>query len=99
MTPATKAAIAEATDLIGYGPYLDRVPVAQRQCRHASDNRVGLDRARHALTLAASGRKVAVASGRVPAVFAMSAAGFEALEAGDPSWRALDIRVEPGVTS
>jgi precorrin-3B C17-methyltransferase len=99
MTPATRAAIAEATDLVGYGPYLDRVPVAQGQCRHASDNRVELDRARHALSLAASGRKVAVVSGGDPGVFAMAAAVFEAVEAGDPAWRTLDIRVEPGVTA
>jgi precorrin-3B C17-methyltransferase len=99
MTPATQAAIAEATDLVGYGPYLDRVPAVQGQSRHASDNRVELDRARHALSLAASGRKVAVVSGGDPGVFAMAAAVFEAVEAGDPAWRSLDIRVEPGVTA
>jgi precorrin-3B C17-methyltransferase len=99
MTPATAAAIAGATDLVGYGPYLDRVPAMQGQCRHASDNRVELDRARHALTLAAAGRKVAVVSGGDPGVFAMAAAVFEAVELGDPAWRALDIRVEPGVTA
>jgi precorrin-3B C17-methyltransferase len=99
MTPATKAAIAQATDLVGYGPYLARVPVIQGQCRHASDNRLELDRARHALALAAAGRKVAVVSGGDPGVFAMAAAVFEAVEAGDPVWHALDIRVEPGVTA
>ena len=100
MTPATQAALARATDLVGYGPYLDRVPAARaNQCRHASDNRVELDRARHALTLAASGRDVVVVSGGDPGVFAMASAVFEALETGDPAWRALDIRVEPGVTA
>jgi precorrin-3B C17-methyltransferase len=99
MTPATQAAIARATDLVGYGPYLDRVPARGDQCRHASDNRVELDRARHALTLAASGRDVVVVSGGDPGVFAMASAVFEALETGDPAWRALDIRVEPGVTA
>jgi precorrin-3B C17-methyltransferase len=99
MTPATEAALAEATDLVGYGPYLDRLPAMPGQCRHASDNRVELDRARHALTLAAAGRKVAVVSGGDPGVFAMAAAVFEAVETGDPTWRSLDIRVEPGVTA
>ena len=100
MTPATQAALARATDLVGYGPYLDRVPAARaEQCRHPSDNRVELDRARHALTLAASGRDVVVVSGGDPGVFAMASAVFEALETGDPAWRALDIRVEPGVTA
>lgn len=99
MTPATSAALARATDLVGYGPYLDRVPAQPGQCRHASDNRVEIDRARHALSLAASGKQVAVVSGGDPGVFAMAAAVFEAVEAGEPAWRTLDIRVEPGVTA
>ncbi len=100
MTPATLAALSKATDLVGYGPYLDRVPVTRDdQRRHASDNRVELERARHALSLAAAGRKVVVVSGGDPGVFAMAAAVFEAVETGDPAWRALDIRVEPGVTA
>ncbi|GLH79371.1 precorrin-3B C(17)-methyltransferase [Bradyrhizobium sp. SSBR45G] len=100
ITPAASAAIADATDLIGYGPYLDRVStLTPGQIRHASDNRVELDRARHALALASDGRRVAVVSGGDPGVFAMAAAVFEAVEAGPPEWRALDIRVEPGVTA
>ncbi len=99
MTPATSAALARATDLVGYGPYLDRVPARPGQQRHASDNRVELDRARHALALATSGKQVAVVSGGDPGVFAMAAAVFEAVEAGEPAWRTLDIRVEPGVTA
>jgi precorrin-3B C17-methyltransferase len=69
------------------------------QCRHASDNRVELDRARHALSLAAAGRQVVVVSGGDPGVFAMASAIFEAVETGDAAWRTLDIRVEPGVTA
>jgi precorrin-3B C17-methyltransferase len=100
MTPATAAALAKATDLVGYGPYLDRIPAMRTdQCRHASDNRVELDRARHALSLAASGRQVVVVSGGDPGVFAMASAIFEAVETGELAWRALDIRVEPGVTA
>ena len=99
VTPATTSALARATDLVGYGPYLDRVPARAGQCRHASDNRVELDRARLALSLAAAGRQVVVVSGGDPGVFAMAAAVFEAVEAGDPAWRQLDIRVEPGVTA
>jgi precorrin-3B C17-methyltransferase len=100
MTPATLAALSKATDLVGYGPYLDRIPLTRpEQRRHASDNRVELERARHALSLAAAGREVVVVSGGDPGVFAMAAAVFEAVETGDPAWRALDIRVEPGVTA
>ncbi len=100
ITPAAARALAEATDLVGYGPYLDRIPeVRPDQTVHASDNRVELDRARLALTLAQSGRRVAVVSGGDPGVFAMAAAVFEAVERGEAAWRDLDIRVEPGVTA
>lgn len=100
LTPAAVRALHAATDLVGYGPYLDRIPQPSLpQRRHASGNRVEIDRARHALALAAEGRKVAVVSGGDPGVFAMAAAVFEAVEAGDPDWRELDIRVEPGITA
>jgi len=100
ITPAATRALAEATDIVGYGPYIDRIPdIGADQTVHASDNRVELDRARHALTLAQSGRRVAVVSGGDPGVFAMAAAVFEAVERGEQAWRDLDIRVEPGVTA
>ena len=100
LTPAAGQAMREASDLIGYATYLDRVPASiTLATRHASDNRVEIDRARHALQLAQSGRRVAVISGGDPGVFAMAAAVFEAIEAGPPEWRDLDIRVEPGVTA
>jgi precorrin-3B C17-methyltransferase len=99
MTPATQAVLARATDLVGYAPYLARVPERDGQRRHASDNRAEFDRARLALALAAAGRQVAVVSGGDPGVFAMAATVFEAVDKGDPAWRALDIRIEPGVTA
>jgi len=99
LTPAASEALASATDLVGYAAYIARVPEAPGQRRHASDNRVELDRARFALDLAAKGRRVAVVSGGDPGVFAMAAAVFEAIEGGDADWRKLDIRVEPGITA
>jgi precorrin-3B C17-methyltransferase len=98
VTPEASALLAEATDIIGYGPYVDRVP-SSKAVRHASDNRVEIDRARHALDLAAGGARVAVVSGGDPGVFAMAAAVFEAVDAGEQSWRELDIVVAPGVTA
>ena len=100
ITPAALAALEDATDLVGYATYLDRVPATITAARrHVSDNREEIARARHALALAADGRCVAVVSGGDPGVFAMAAAVFEAIEAGEPGWRALDVRVEPGVTA
>lgn len=98
-TPAVATALADATDLIGYQTYINRVPEVAGQRRHATDNRVEVERARHALTLAAEGKRVAVVSGGDPGVFAMAAAVFEAIETGEAHWRNLDIRVEPGVTA
>lgn len=98
-TPAVSQALREATDLVGYETYLARVPVISDQARHSSDNRVEIERARLALRLAAEGRRVAVVSSGDPGVFAMAAAVFEAMEIGEPHWRTLDVRVQPGVTA
>ena len=99
VTPEVSATLAEATDVIGYFPYVARVPERPGLTRHASDNREELDRAAHALSLAAQGAKVAVVSSGDPGVFAMASAVFEAVEAGFDAWRAVDIRVLPGITA
>jgi precorrin-3B C17-methyltransferase len=91
--------LAEATDVVGYIPYVARVPDRAGLTKHASDNRAELDRARHALELAAGGARVVVVSSGDPGVFAMASAVFEALEAGPEAWRELDIRVLPGITA
>ena len=99
LTPEAAAALAEASAIVGYKPYVDRLPERGGQRRYASDNRVEIERAQQALALACSGETVAVVSGGDPGVFAMAAAVFEAVEAGEPEWRALDIRVLPGVSA
>ncbi len=98
-TPAASAALAAASDLVGYGPYLDRVPHRAGLTRHPSDNRVELDRARHALDLAGTGRSVAVVSGGDPGVFAMAAAVFEVLEEARAGWQGVGVAIEPGITA
>ncbi|RBO51912.1 precorrin-3B C(17)-methyltransferase [Rhodovulum sp. BSW8] len=99
VTPEVTATLADATDVVGYIPYVARVADRPGLTLHASDNRVEVDRARHALQMAAEGRRVVVVSSGDPGVFAMAAAVFEALEAGAPDWRDLDIRVLPGITA
>ena len=98
VTPEVSAALASATDVVGYIPYVARIAPREGLTLHASDNRVEMDRARAALAMAAVGRKVVVVSSGDPGVFAMAAAVFEALE-GQPAWQALDIRVLPGITA
>ncbi len=99
LTPEAARVLEQATDLVGYAPYLARVPARAGQQRHASDNRVEIDRARDALRLAASGREVAVVSGGDPGIFAMAAAIFEAVEHGEPAWRDLAIEIVPGIST
>lgn len=99
ITPEVTAALAEATDVIGYIPYVARVAPRAGLALHPSDNRVELDRAAHALELAAQERRVVVVSSGDPGVFAMAAAVFEALETGPSNWRDLDVRVLPGITA
>lgn len=99
VTPQVQDALDQATDIIGYIPYVARVAPRPGLTLHATDNRVELDRARHALALATRGARVVVVSSGDPGVFAMASALFEALEDGPPDWRALDIRILPGITA
>jgi precorrin-3B C17-methyltransferase len=99
VTPEVRTALAEATDVVGYIPYVARVTPRKGLTLHASDNRVEIDRSKHALEMAHAGRKVVVVSSGDPGVFAMAAAVLEAVEHGDVTWRNLDIRVLPGITA
>lgn len=99
VTPQVQAALAEATDAVGYIPYVERVAQNPNLTLHPSVNRVEIDRSRHALEMASEGKRVVVVSSGDPGVFAMAAAVFEAVEHGDPAWRNLDIRVLPGITA
>tara|TARA_R110002124_G_scaffold64778_2_gene176773 strand:- start:64 stop:816 length:753 start_codon:yes stop_codon:yes gene_type:complete len=99
ITPQVSDAVAQASDVIGYIPYVARIAPRAGLTLHPSDNRVELDRARHALSLALQGHKVVVVSSGDPGVFAMASALFEALEDGPVSWRDLDIEVLPGITA
>ena len=98
ITPEVSAALSEATDVLGYAPYVARVAAREGLRLHPSDNRMELNRAGEALRLAAQGRNVVLVSSGDPGVFAMASAVFEALEAA-PECRDVAIRVLPGVTA
>ncbi len=99
ITPEVSAALVEATDIVGYIPYVARIATRPGLTLHPSDNRVEIDRSQHALDMASEGRRVVVVSSGDPGVFAMAAAVLEAVEHGAPEWRDLDIRVLPGITA
>ena len=95
ITPQSRRELATATDLIGYGPYLDRIGARDGQVRHPSDNTDEPARARLACELAEKGRAVAVISSGDPGVFAMATAVLEEAE----SWPDVDVRVIPAMTA
>jgi precorrin-2 C20-methyltransferase/precorrin-3B C17-methyltransferase len=95
MTPQSRRELAAATDLIGYGGYLDRVPVRDGQRRHPSDNTDEPARARLACALAEKGHTVAVVSSGDPGVFAMATAVLEEAK----QWPGVQIRVIPAMTA
>ena len=95
MTPQSRHELAAATDLIGYGPYLDRIGAREGQRRHPSDNTDEPARARLACTLAEEGRTVAVVSSGDPGVFAMATAVLEEAK----QWPGVEVRVIPAMTA
>ena len=95
MTPQSRRELATATDLIGYGPYLDRVGVRDGQRRHPSDNTDEPARARLACALAEQGRAVAVVSSGDPGIFAMGTAVLEEAK----QWPSVTVRVIPAMTA
>lgn len=97
LTGEAAAALEKVDHVVGYGPYVARVPQRPGLQRHSSGNTVELDRARFALDLAGRGEKVAVVSGGDAGVFGMAAAVFEAAE--DECYRDVSVLVLPGVSA
>ncbi len=97
LTPEAAAALAEVDHVVGYGPYVERVPQRLGLTRHASGNTVELERARLALDLTRQGHRVAVVSGGDAGVFGMASAVFEAAQ--DERYAGVAIEVLPGLTA
>ncbi|WP_206240268.1 precorrin-3B C(17)-methyltransferase [Novosphingobium terrae] len=98
VTPEVTQALARATDILGYTPYVARIAPRDGLTLHPSDNREELARAAHALDLAAQGRQAVIVSSGDPGVFAMASALFEALEAA-PHHLGVQIAILPGITA
>ncbi len=96
LTPEVRDILARVDHVVGYAPYVDRVPQRAGLTRHASGNTVEVDRARHALELARAGDDVAVVSGGDAGVFGMASAVFEAVEDG---FADVPVSVHPGVSA
>jgi cobalt-precorrin 5A hydrolase/precorrin-3B C17-methyltransferase len=100
-TPQSRAAVAAATDLVGYGLYLDILgPEAAGKTRHESNLGEEAARARRALELAAEGKDVALVCSGDPGIYALATLVFELLEKeARPGWERIDVTVCPGVSA
>jgi cobalt-precorrin 5A hydrolase/precorrin-3B C17-methyltransferase len=100
-TPEVDAALGQATDVVGYGLYLDLLGTAiAGKRRHESALGAEELRARLALDLAAGGKIVALVSSGDAGIYGLAALVFELLERGDvPGWRRIALRVCPGLSA
>ena len=99
LSPEAGAVLGAVSHVVGYAPYVARVPQRPGLTRHASGNTVEVDRAVLALDLALAGADVAVVSGGDAGVFGMAAAVFEAAETDPGRYAAVPVHVVPGITA
>ncbi|WP_434683944.1 precorrin-3B C(17)-methyltransferase [Pseudanabaena minima] len=100
MSPEVKAILEAATDFVGYKTYVNLVKeFTKGKTIHASDNRVELDRARHALELANDGKSVVVVSSGDAGIYGMASAVFEVVDQDRPKWNHIHIHVAPGISA
>jgi precorrin-2 C20-methyltransferase/precorrin-3B C17-methyltransferase len=72
--PEASALLNEVDHVVGYGPYLDRLPPDRLSNDMAPATRSSWNVARHALDLALAGERTAVVSGGDAGIFGMAAA-------------------------
>ena len=100
-SPEASAAIAESTDLVGYGLYLDLLgPLATGKARHESGLGAEEARARRALELAGQGHTVALVCSGDAGIYALATLVFELMDRENrPEWNRLEINVVPGISA
>ncbi|MGQ0662466.1 MAG: precorrin-3B C(17)-methyltransferase [Pseudomonadota bacterium] len=100
-TPEASAALAAASDIVGYGLYLDLLgEEIAGKTRHTSALGEEEARVKTALGLAAEGRAVALVSSGDAGIYGLGALAFELIErAPAPAWRRIEVHVCPGVSA
>lgn len=95
LTPRARRALASASLVVGYRPYVDQVRRFLRPGTEVSATGMGTeeDRARLAITEAREGRAVALVAGGDPAIYAMASPTLELGTEG------IDVEIVPGVTA
>jgi cobalt-precorrin 5A hydrolase/precorrin-3B C17-methyltransferase len=100
-TAEADAALAKASDIVGYGLYLDLLGDAiAGKARHESGLGAEEDRVRSALDLAGAGRDVALVSSGDAGIYGLAALVFETLDrCATPLWQRTALSVVPGVSA
>lgn len=100
-TPEVSGQLAAATDVVGYGLYLDLVAdLIEGKTRHHSELAEEEIRVRKALDLAAEGRSVALVCSGDAGIYALATLVFELLDHDDrPDWNRVAVTVSPGVSA
>jgi cobalt-precorrin 5A hydrolase / precorrin-3B C17-methyltransferase len=102
-TPEVDALLAAADDVVGYRLYLDLLGPMLGPMLGAGRHDFALGeeeaRCRHALDLAARGRRVVLVSSGDPGIYAMAALVVELLEDAPPAWQRVALRIAPGISA
>jgi len=99
--PAVDRVLADCTDLVAYGYYVDLLGAAAGD-KTVHSFALGEEelRSRRALELAAEGKTVGLVCSGDPGVYAMGALVFELVERGGvDAWRRVEIVTTPGITA
>ena len=100
-TGDASAALAQATDVVGYELYLRLAEdILAGKALHPYRLGEEEERARTALELAAGGRSVALVSSGDPGIYALAALVFELMEReGRADWNRVAVTVHPGISA
>ncbi len=100
-SPAVDRALAQITDIVGYGPYMDLLGrAAEGKRQHRFDLGEEEKRCRTALDLAGAGRAVMLLSSGDPGIYALATLVFELLDREDNSrWNRVALDVIPGISA
>ncbi len=101
MLPAAMGALRRADVIIGYQIYLDQLRhlIAPHQELVSSQLGQEVERATHAIDMAAAGRNVAMVSSGDIGIYAMASPIFDVLRARDWNGNEPDVEVFPGVSA
>jgi len=100
LSPAARAAVSKATDLVGYSLYLDMLGDWARGERRAYTLGEEEARCRFALSRAAEGRQVALICSGDPGIYALASLTLELVAEGNqPRWNRVALSIHPGISA